>query len=83
MAKHMKSLEYSHSHDMIDMPARIKYPTAYLDADQMPEISTWEVGEEYTLKVVVVLSQRTEVEGKINGTLELRKYETTSDRTLS
>ena len=82
MAKHMKSLEYSHSHDM-EMTSRINYPTAYLGADQMPEIKDWEVGEEYTLKVVVVLSQRTEVEGKINGTLELRKYETTSDRTLS
>ena len=83
MAKHhMKSLAYKNSNHGLDGPDMPNYPVAYLDAEQMPEISTWEVGEEYTLKMVVKLRRRTETDGKISGDLELTSYETESEKSL-
>jgi len=48
----MRSLE-DRSELSLDTPSLPSFPHFFVNGEQMPEIDTWEVGEEYTLKVKV------------------------------
>ncbi len=65
-------------------PMMPSYPSLHVNEDQFPEIASWKVGEEYTMKVEIrVCSQETYGEDgeKICGRLEFLAYSTGKDDT--
>lgn len=70
------------------MPARISYPCFYVDSKQMPEIDSWEVGQEYviTVKVKMVsysLDENMEKESQSNASLDVIEYATKAPKSLN
>ena len=51
----MKSLQKT-SDLMLDAPMEINFPIFFVNGEQMPEIDTWVVGEEYTIKVKIKMT---------------------------
>ena len=53
------------------------YPSLYVSEDDIPEIDSWKVGEEYELKVQVVMTSKDEFKSgqKTNARLEVIAYE--------
>lgn len=71
----------------MEAPKEPYFPSTYVDSKQMPEIDEWEVGEEYTITVVVKmrsysLSERAD-ESRSSAELELLKYATKAPKSLS
>ena len=50
--KQMKSLEKK-SEPSLNEAMMVKFPTFYVNGEQMPEIKKWKVGETYNLQVTV------------------------------
>lgn len=73
--KREKSLEVCGPEDM----DRVYFPEVYIDGARMPEIDTWEVGEEYELAIRVRMRSYDKNETfdgtKSSACLELLAYE--------
>lgn len=53
------------------------YPTLWIREDEIPEVNTWEVGQEYELKIRVKMTNKDEYASgqKTTGRLEIVAYE--------
>jgi len=74
----VKSLEMK-SEPMLDSPMTSMFPSFYVNGVQMSEIDSWEVGEEYMLKVKVSMKNYNsymDMKGThSDGTIEVMSYE--------
>lgn len=85
MAKGMKSLERVYERELCDCcgphvcgKPEPDYPCLFVDAKQMPEIDSWEVGKTYEIRIRVKLKERSEREKSSNGStgvLAIEAYE--------
>lgn len=86
----MKSLQYVPEVKSLDcepcsIPRSDSYPTMYVDSKQMPEIDEWEVGKEYTVKVVLKMKSYSIREGSDRSNAEfcIESYAGKTEKSLN
>ena len=78
----LKKIKISESHGK-DIPSPYhSAPSFYVNAEQMPEIESWEVGKKYKLVIEVEQKSKNEREDSIDASFDILAYKHLKEKTI-